>query len=71
VMSDPGVRRRGHGDALLARALDTARSAGCDLVVLDAAADDWPQHWYARRGFTVVGRTWDVVQTGATTDSSR
>jgi len=64
VLSDPAVRRRGYGDALLARALDTARAAGCDLVVLDAAADDWPQHWYARRGWTVVGRTWDAVRTG-------
>jgi GNAT superfamily N-acetyltransferase len=62
VVSDPSVRRRGHGDALLDRALDTARAAGCDLVVLDAAADDWPRHWYARRGFAAVGRTYEVAR---------
>jgi uncharacterized protein (DUF952 family)/N-acetylglutamate synthase-like GNAT family acetyltransferase len=62
VVSDPGVRRRGHGDALLECALATAGSAGCDLVVLDAAADDWPRHWYARRGFTEIARTWDAVR---------
>ena len=62
VVTDPDVRRRGHGNALLDLALATAASAGCDLVLLDAAADDWPRHWYARRGFTEVGRTWDAVR---------
>lgn len=56
----PTARRRGHGDALLAAALDTAARAGCDLVALDALADDWPRHWYARRGFAEVGRTWSA-----------
>ena len=51
----PGRPRAGHADAILARALDLAADAGCDLVVLEAAADDWPRHWYARRGFEVVG----------------
>jgi uncharacterized protein (DUF952 family)/ribosomal protein S18 acetylase RimI-like enzyme len=60
VMTDPGSRGRGHADALLARALELAGTAGCDLVVLEAAADDWPRGWYARRGFTEVGRTWAV-----------
>jgi len=72
VVSDPAVRGRGHGDALLDRAVDTVRAAGCDLLLLDAAADDWPRHWYGRRGWHVVGRTWDAVaQTGATTDRIR
>jgi len=62
VLTDPAARRRGRGDALLACALEAAGRAGCDLVVLEAAADDWPQHWYARRGFTVVGRSWEVVR---------
>jgi uncharacterized protein (DUF952 family)/GNAT superfamily N-acetyltransferase len=62
VVSDPSVRRRGHGRAVLDLALASAGSAGCDLVVLDAAADDWPRHWYARLGFTEVGRTWDAVR---------
>lgn len=60
VMTDPGSRRRGHADALLTRALELAGAAGCDLVVLEAAADDWPRGWYARRGFAEVGRTWWV-----------
>ena len=62
VLTDPAARRRGHATALLALALVTAGRAGCDLVVLDAAAGDWPQHWYARSGFTAVGRTWDAVR---------
>ena len=62
VVCDPAARRRGHGTAVLDRALAVAGSAGCDLVVLDAAADDWPRHWYARHGFTEVGRTWDAVR---------
>lgn len=53
--TDPDHRGRGHGDAVLARATDLAASAGCDLVALEAAADDWPRHWYGRRGFAVVG----------------
>lgn len=58
VMTDPAVRGRGHGDAVLAKALELAADAGCDLVVLEADARDWPRHWYARRGFRAVGTTW-------------
>ncbi len=78
VMTEPAARGRGHGDAVLARCLALAAEAGCDLVVLEAAADDWPRRWYARRGFAVAGSTWEVTgpaagsQTGGTTqDSSR
>jgi N-acetylglutamate synthase-like GNAT family acetyltransferase len=60
VMTDPPARGRGHGDAVLARSLALAAGAGCDLVVLEAAADDWPRHWYARRGFEAVGTSWSV-----------
>ena len=60
VMTDPAARGRGHGDAVLARCLDLATEAGCDLVVLEAAADDWPREWYARHGFETVGRSWFV-----------
>ena len=60
VLTDPDARGRGHADAVLARALDLAAGAGCDLVVLEAAADDWPRHWYARRGFAELGTTWAV-----------
>jgi uncharacterized protein (DUF952 family)/GNAT superfamily N-acetyltransferase len=79
VMTEPAARGRGHGDAVLARCLELAAAAGCDLVVLEAFAADWPRHWYARRGFTVAGSTWEVTapteppQTGGgvTQDSSR
>jgi uncharacterized protein (DUF952 family)/ribosomal protein S18 acetylase RimI-like enzyme len=62
VMTDPADRGRGHGDAVLARSLSLAAEAGCDLVVLEASADDWPRHWYARRGFEVVGSVWTVTR---------
>jgi GNAT superfamily N-acetyltransferase len=72
LTTDPAARGRGHGDAVLAAALDRAAGAGCDLVVLEADAADWPRHWYARRGFVPVGSTWEVsAQAGATTESSR
>ena len=60
VMTDPASRGRGHGDAVVRTALALAAKAGCDLVVLDAAANDWPQHWYRRRGFTEVTRAWSA-----------
>lgn len=56
----PGHRRRGHGDALLADARAIAGEAGCDLVVLTAAADGHPRDWYARRGFTELDRLWSA-----------
>jgi len=60
VMTDPASRGRGHGDAVLAKALQLAVDAGCDLVVLEADAQDWPRHWYARRGFEPVDTTWSA-----------
>lgn len=56
--TDPAHRGRGHGDALVTDALALAAGAGCDLVVLHAAADDWTRHWYGRRGFVEVGQSW-------------
>ena len=61
VLTDSAARGRGYGDAVVAQALDLAHEAGCDLVVLEASAQDWPHAWYARRGFEVVGSVWDVV----------
>jgi uncharacterized protein (DUF952 family)/GNAT superfamily N-acetyltransferase len=60
VLTDPASRGRGYADAVLARSLNLATEAGCDLVVLEAAADDWPRTWYGRRGFETVGSSWSV-----------
>lgn len=61
VLTDPTARRHGHGAAVLARVVTMAAEKGCDLVVLEAREQDWPRHWYARRGFRVVGSVWDVL----------
>ena len=60
VLTDPEARGRGHADAVLARSLGLAAQRGCDLVVLEAAADDWPRHWYARRGFRTLASVWSA-----------
>ena len=65
VLTDDEARGRGYADAVLARILTLAAEAACDLVVLEADADDWPHQWYARRGFRVVGSVWDVSRGGA------
>jgi GNAT superfamily N-acetyltransferase len=51
-------RGRGYGDSLVAAAVRRAAGAGCDLLLLEALADDWPREWYARRGFEQVGEAW-------------
>ncbi|MGE7384342.1 GNAT family N-acetyltransferase [Streptomyces sp. NPDC004126] len=56
LMTAEGHRRRGHADAVLAAALRRAADAGCGTRFLTADAEDWPRHWYVRRGFTVIGR---------------
>jgi uncharacterized protein (DUF952 family)/GNAT superfamily N-acetyltransferase len=58
VMTDPGARGRGYGGSLVADAVRRAREAGCDLVWLIAAAEDWPRRWYERLGFVDVGARW-------------
>lgn len=60
VVTESAARGRGHADAVLARSLTLAAERGCDLVVLEAAADDWPRHWYARRGFATLGSVWSA-----------
>lgn len=70
VNTDPGRRGRGHGDALVSASRAAAGAAGCDLVVLDAVASDWPRHWYARRGFTEVTRSWSACRPSTTTPST-
>jgi len=66
-------RKRGYGEILIQTALSISRSRGCDYTVLTALADDWPQHWYARRGFLNTGPAWvatkilDASKTDGTT----
>jgi uncharacterized protein (DUF952 family)/GNAT superfamily N-acetyltransferase len=61
VATEPRHRGRGYGDALFRTAMAAAGDAGCDLVVLEAAAADWPRHWYARRGFAEIGESWTAT----------
>lgn len=49
--------RCGYGDAVLAAAVRMAAEEGCGLRFLVAEEAGWPRHWYARRGFAVVGRS--------------
>jgi RimJ/RimL family protein N-acetyltransferase/ribosomal protein S18 acetylase RimI-like enzyme len=48
-------RGRGLGRALVQHALVEA-GRWCDVVFLEALADDWPRELYAKLGFTIVGR---------------
>lgn len=52
----------GHASAAVHAALGMAWEAGCDLVILETAADDWPREWYARLGFETVGRSWQATR---------
>ena len=47
----PSWRGFGYGDALLAAAIGLLSDEGCASVVVGADEDDWPLHWYRRRGF--------------------
>lgn len=51
-------RRRGLARAVVLRAVDEARAAGCDLVFLHAELMDWPKRLYAKLGFDEIGRLW-------------
>ncbi|MGE5827056.1 MAG: GNAT family N-acetyltransferase [Micromonosporaceae bacterium] len=57
VMTRPEHERRGFARAIMAEGLRRALAAGCDLVFLEADANDWPRHFYARLGYEPVGRT--------------
>jgi len=63
VMTAERHTRRGYADTVLATALHQA--AGYGLVFLLADAGDWPRTWYARRGFTPIGRSHVFTRTEA------
>ena len=64
VLTLPDHRGRGYASALVLEAVARAREAGADLVYLEAAEDDWPQHLYVRLGFETVGRIHEHSRTG-------
>lgn len=68
IDTDQAHRHVGYGEALLIGCLAKAERAGCDLVALDALVDDWPRDWYARRGFTEIGRQWMATLLAAPSD---
>lgn len=59
-------RGRGLGSAVVLAAVAAARGRGCDLVFLNADAEDWPRHLYARLGFVEVGRAWSFLKVPTT-----
>jgi ribosomal protein S18 acetylase RimI-like enzyme len=65
VVTVEAHRGKGYGDILISTALSTARSHGCQYVALTALATDWPQHWYARRGFLKTGPAWVATKIDA------
>ena len=56
------ARGRRYADALMAVGVAAAYEQGCTHAVLSALTDDWPLHWYARRGFRVVGVAWEALR---------
>ncbi len=62
VITEPAHQRSGLARMLLRHALAQAHTAGCDVIFLTAAADDWPRHWYARLGFTDVHTRYEATQ---------
>lgn len=56
LVTNDAHRGQGHAGAVLTEALRLASDAGCRTRFLIAELDDWPRHWYERRGFTTIGR---------------
>jgi len=55
VATWPERRGRGSGDALVAACVDEALARGITHLHLEALTEDWPRHWYARRGWVELG----------------
>jgi len=56
---------------LMLNAIGRARAAGCDVVFLAAAADDWPHRWYTRLGFTDVGTRFEATRSPRWIDTAQ
>lgn len=57
IAVDPAFRRRGHARALLERALERARSRGCERAILEVRpSNEGARRLYAAFGFHEVGR---------------
>jgi predicted GNAT family acetyltransferase len=68
VITADGHHRRGYADALLTTAIERAADTdNVSLFFLLADPDDWPQTWYARRGFSTVGRFHKFSRAAAST----
>lgn len=61
VMTLPAFRGRGHGKAVVARALLEACSSH-DFVFIVADDDDWPKDLYAKLGFGPAGFVWEFTR---------
>lgn len=55
VATWPEHRGKSYGDALIAACVDEAIARGIPHLHLEALTDDWPRHWYARRGWAELG----------------
>jgi GNAT superfamily N-acetyltransferase len=55
-------RRRGYASAAVTAAVDAATSEGCDPIFLLTDASDWPQHLYARLGFSPIGELYEFLK---------
>jgi len=58
VATHEAHRGRGHGTAVVQRAVDEAQAAGAEFVFLVADSVDWPQHLYRSLGFDDAGGYW-------------
>jgi GNAT superfamily N-acetyltransferase len=55
-------RNRGHASAAVLAAVDTAAAEGCAPIFLLTDAADWPQHLYAKLGFSPIGQLYEFLK---------
>jgi GNAT superfamily N-acetyltransferase len=55
-------RGRGYASAAVLAAAETAAAEGCDPVFLLTDAADWPQHMYARLGFSPLAQLYEFLK---------